>query len=337
MNTLRGASRSWGRLWPAAIAAALTLSATPAGAGGADLQPERLPRGADTALPHVEGNTIVDGRLQIPVEGGRTELLAVAASGYVVRTQVTPGVDGYRVLEVSRDGSTRVLVRRGASHVTVDTGGTHLAWGSLVSDGTTALVVTRIRDGRRVARRVVGYPGGASDIIDFSGRRLLLGRSRSGQTLVWNWSTNHLRTVAPAHRWLHAGNLRADVFSAFRAGDRRCTVVARISRPEQHLWSRCGERVIAISDDGRRLATTERNRDPRWATIRHVRIRTIHGRLLGDYTSSSIDQIQWESPRRVLFTVQGDTHTSTVRCTPRLCKNASDPVAVPVEERRPGA
>lgn len=310
----------------AALAVLLSVTTAPANAAVRDLQPEQLPRGADASVPHVEGNTIVDGDRRIPVEGTNLVLRAVTRTGYIVATQVTRYDNGGRLLKVRRNGSATVLVRSGASEVAVNDAGTHLALGSLVSDGETVLVVRRISDGETVARRFVGYPGGFTDVVDFDGTRLLLSRSRSGQTLVWNWATDQLRTVAAEHRWLHEGNLEADVFAAFRSGSERCMVVARISRPDQVLWKTCGERVIALSDDGRRMVTA--TRDPSYQRITAVTVRTIHGRVLGSYTSREFTGIQWESPRRVIFSVAGETHASTVRCTPKRCKNASDPLPV---------
>ena len=325
--------RNLGLTLTAALCLGLTLTAAPSPAAPTDLRPEQLPRGADARVPHLEGNTLVDGSRRIEVEGVAPELLAVAARGYVVRTRVTKGINGVRVLKVRPNGSTRVLVRRDAYDVTVNDTGTHLAVASLVSDGTTSIAVSRIRDGRRVARREFGYPGGATYIVDFSGQRLLLGRSRSGQTHVWNWASDHVRTVARHHRWLRAGNLEGNVFAAFRTVNERCTVVARISRPGRVLWKNCDERVLSFSEDGRTMATTDRRRDPDYQTVRHVRIRTIRGRLLGDYTASSFREIQWESPRRVLFSVRDTSHTSTVRCTPMRCKNASTPTLIGVRDR----
>ena len=121
-----------------AVAAAGTLAATlvsgPASAATTTLQPAKLPRGADVAIPHLEGKTIVDGTVRIRIKAPTLRLLGTSGTSYVVGTADRQGAHG-QFFRVAPDG-TRTRLGRANVYLT-----------ELSGDGQN-LVSTRIRSRR---------------------------------------------------------------------------------------------------------------------------------------------------------------------------------------------
>ncbi len=76
---MRPLTRTTTALAAAALAGGLsaTLLAAPSAAAAATttINPAKLPRGADVAVPHLEGKTVVDGTVRIPVKAPTVRLL----------------------------------------------------------------------------------------------------------------------------------------------------------------------------------------------------------------------------------------------------------------------
>ena len=68
-------------------ALAATLVAAPASAVPTmTIKPTKLSRGADVAIPHLEGKTVVDGSVRIKVKAPTVRLVGKSGTAYVVGT-----------------------------------------------------------------------------------------------------------------------------------------------------------------------------------------------------------------------------------------------------------
>ena len=69
-------------------AAALTVPAQ-AAAPTVELQPQQLTRGADIAIPHIEGGVFVDGAQRIELPGTEARIIGRSHGGWMVGTHRT--------------------------------------------------------------------------------------------------------------------------------------------------------------------------------------------------------------------------------------------------------
>jgi hypothetical protein len=129
---MRPLSQSLTVLGAAALAA--TLVAGPASAKPAiTLTAGGLSRGADISVPHLEGKTVVDGAVRVPVAGPEVRLLGKSGTTYVVGTTSKRGGHG-RIYRVTATGTKTLLAKAhpymsilsgdGATLVTSRVGGT---------------------------------------------------------------------------------------------------------------------------------------------------------------------------------------------------------------------
>jgi hypothetical protein len=105
-----------------------------------------------------------------------------------------------------------------------------------------------------------------------------------------------------------------------------CTVVSRLSDPEQVLWRSCKERVTDFAPGGQRMATIHILSDgigPDRVTMRKVR-----GRELASYTARWFGAIAWEDDTFLVLYTNGRKKAAWVRCDIADCERASDLRAV---------
>jgi hypothetical protein len=308
-----------------ALTASLAVLAAPAAA--ADLQPGSLPRGADLALPYVEGTTIVDGARVVVVPLTKPVLVAKVRGGYVVGDRRRAEVAFY-----DRDGVKRRLP--GADDDTiVSADGRLYGTASLAGDGFTVVAVRRVEDGKQLAQRsfrswVDTNIGSFAHPIDVDGSRMLIGGS-GGRVVVWDWRRGTTRDVIDDKWHLQVGSLSRGIAAGWTAPGERCTFVARLATPRQRMWKSCDEQVVALSPDGRRMVTTDRRVFLGFGRVRFLVMRTVTGRELGRWTAERFTDIRWETDSAISFRVDGARKTAMVRCTPKRCRAASDPVPLP--------
>ena len=129
-------------------ALAATLFAGPSSAAATTtLNPAKLPRGADVAIPHLEGKTIVDGATRIRFKAPTLRLLGKSGTSYVVGTADRQGAHG-QFFRVQPDG-TRTKLGRADIFQT-----------ELSGDGQS-LVSTRVPSGRKTIVTVWSATSGA--------------------------------------------------------------------------------------------------------------------------------------------------------------------------------
>jgi len=308
----------------ALTASGAALAAPPA---TTEIKPGALQRGADVTIPHLEGKTVVDGDVRIPVKGAVVRLLGRSGAAYVVSTMNKHGSSS-RILRFGADG-TRTVIAKG-----------EVFEAQLSSDGLRVFA-TRYRDRRTVltgwsvatgqvdaTKRFRGYP----KVLDAMGDRVLLGAWGQG-TLSWDLATGSVQRLTK--RVGGAASLEDDLLSTYTTDPYNggCTVVSRISETGDDLWKSCAERVESFAPGGRRMVTVHILSDgigPSEASVR-----TVGGRLLGRYSVQGwFGALTFESPRALLVEVNGQRQATTARCVREVCERAAG--LGPVEPPRAG-
>jgi hypothetical protein len=310
----------------AAVAAGLAatlvaaLVAAPASAvPTTTLNPAKLPRGADVAIPHLEKKTVVDGSVRISVQAPLVRLLGKSGTGYVVGTAKGDGTGG-RFYRYEANGTSVPLMRA------------NIYMSRLSGDGQTVVSVRIPAQRKSIVSAWSATTGDLVaqhtfrdyvDVSDAEGTKVLLGGWKIG-TRLWDTSSDAVALVTK--RITSAADLSADVLASYTGDpyDRGCIVVSSISHPGKRLWKSCDERVEAFNSDGTRMATVDILSDgigPSW-----VGARTITGQKVGAYRVRDgwFGEIGFETTTALLLRTNGPRKAATVRCTGTTCERASD-------------
>jgi hypothetical protein len=297
-------------------------SANAGAAGPVEIVPNRLDRGPDVAVPHVEGRTIVDGDRRIRVQAARVTLLGASGKAYVV---VASDADYERssVLRVRRNGTTKVLLARvNPWAVTMSGDGKHLAVEGGNRPDRTRLAVRSASSGKLVARRNLA---GSVSVLDMQEGRMVLGAWGPNRTLWWNALSDATRRISK--RTGYAADITGDRLASYTrdpyAGG--CSRVTTLSG--KRLWRSCRERVAAFSPEGRRMATVHILSDGLGPT--QVWARKARGRLEATYTTEWFGAIGWENESALLLEANGRRHATTARCAAGECERAEKLRPVP--------
>ncbi len=313
-------------------AASFALAVGPALAA-TTLDPTKLARGADPAVAHVEGKTLVDGAFRVRVRGAYfVTLLGESGSGYVVAKGTRSGKG--TILRIEADGSQRTLA----------VGDPYSS--ALSSDGTTVVVARYKRSatagdrreglGDRVLTVVDATTGAVSgkkafkgypEPLDVTGTRVLLGgfEAPTRGTFAWDLTTGAVTKVS--RRIGTTADAGLDLLVSFTKDPyaNGCTVVSRLSNPAVRLWRSCSDAVAAISPDGSHLATVNILTDGLGPHA--VKVRTLAGAVTGDYKVKRIGyfgNLLFEDADTLLLDTTAGRRTATVRCTAAACDLASD-------------
>ncbi len=292
-----------------------------------EIKPGALPRGADTAIPHLEGKTVVDGDVRVRVRAAAVRLLGRSGSSYVVHTQ-NRDFTVSRLVRLEADGS-RTVIAEGDEGDLVEpllaSDGLRLVAGAYRGKDTT-LRVWSVATGQVEARRHFrGYP----TVLDARGDQVLLGVWERG-TLSWDLSTGSV--VRLTKRVGGSASLEEDLLSTYTADPYQggCAVVSRISDTGDVLWRSCTERVESFAPGGARMVTVHLLSDgigPNQASVR-----TLGGRLVARYTVQGwFGGLTFESSKALLLETNGKKQATTVRCIKADCERAEDlrPVEMP--------
>jgi hypothetical protein len=302
---------------------ALLLAAAPASASvpTTEITPGDLPRGEDIAIPHLEGRVIVDGDTRVRVSAPRVELLGKSGTSYVVHTSSADGSSNGRTYRVLPDGTKTLLGRaKDASELLLTDDGDHLVRTHMLSHERTALRVTDVDSGDVVATRTFGAWLSSLDAAD--GRVVLSGWSPA-RTFWWSFVSDKTRQVVG--RTGGVADIGADRLGSY-TGDPYaggCYVISSLKEPADVLWRTCGERAVAFSPDGHRVATVGIVDDgigPAQVTVRRVN----RGATLARYATKWFGDIRWESATALLLDANGERKSATARCVLTDCERASD-------------
>ncbi|MEJ7833338.1 MAG: hypothetical protein WKF79_10505 [Nocardioides sp.] len=314
----------------ALMAMPLAASAAPAPTDPIELRPGTLERGADVRIPHLEGDTIVDGGTRIPLAGEVYELLGRSGAAYVVVVGNAGGTR-FRTVRVSLGGDPTLLARATTpGQATLSDDGRHLAVERGLTEKDTTIQVVSAQTSQSVARRT--FPGFVS-VLDMSGGRLVLGSWAPNRTFFWNALTGDTRTIVnrPGYVADIAGD-RLAVFTRdpFRGG---CSVVTPLTEVTEVDWRSCEERVDAFSPGGTRMATVHLLADGLGPT--RVWARKTGGKLLAGYTTRWFGLIGWESETALLLETNGRKLATTARCIAADCEAAEDTRPAPTPRVSP--
>lgn len=319
MRTIRRATALLG----AALLGAAVLGSPPTSATGAPtvpLDPARLSRGPDVAVPHVEGDDFVDGARRVDLPGSRAVLLGASGDAYVVGTTGENGIAGRKVIRVEADGSLTPLLTKVSP------------WDLVLSEDGSRLVA--VRYGSRRASRVSVWSATTGEVLARRSFRdyPTVVAARGGKVLLssWNrgvfwWRPGTTRTRTVTQRSGGVASITHDLLATYTDDpyEGGCTVLSRLTRPGRTLWRSCRERVDELSPDGSRMATIGILVDGIGPSS--VTQRTIDGTRLATYSASWFGSFSWESPTAMLLETHGERLSATVRCDLGDCENASDP------------
>jgi len=280
-----------------------------------------LPRGAAVVVPHVEGTTLVDGDLRIPLDADYAFYVGRSGPSYVVETGHSDGSHN-RIVLVGRDGTATRLARAYDFLPGLSDDGQRMVTTRLRRDRTSTLTVRSASTGAPLAQRT--FRGDLAG-LDVDGDRVLLGGSR--RTLLWRTGPDTLEVVSRDQGY--RGDLGSDVVAVFdrstRTDEGACTRILRVST-RRLLTTLCDDLVLAFNADASRMVTTSRYLD---GPISVVRARTVAGRVLGQYRSTrslAVGETRWETTKRLLITLDGPHRSGTVRCSGTTCVLAGGPV-----------
>lgn len=301
-----------------------TASMVPAQAAApVDLQPEDLTRGADIAVPHIEGGDFVDGDRTVDVGGDRAYVLGKSGKAWLVGTSDENGGGKFRIVRVKPDDSIAVI-KRGISffELELSQNGRFFVHPGRGNRKALPIRVFSARNGNlKSEKSFANYP----TVLGMDGPRVLLSTWETG-VQSWDTSSGALTTITTRPAGLvDVGN---DLMTTFTKDpyDGGCVVLSKLSKPKSVVWKSCTERVQAISPDGKRMATIAILSDGIGPSV--VQERTIKGSSLGSYRTGWFGRIAFEDDTDLLLEVNGDTQSATVRCSEGTCENATDPVAV---------
>lgn len=282
------------------------------------LSPNKIERGPDPKIPHVQGTTVVDGTRKVRVSGVQVHLLGKAGTSYIV---VSTGKDGAnpRLLRVRAGQPAKVLAR-----------GEQVREAELSDNGARVALTTRSATSRTTIKVISTSTGGTQrtstfqgsvDKLDFSGDRVLLSTWSPARTFTWNYRTDGRRTIT--NKTGYEGDYSSNRLAYFTADpfEGGCSVLTRITAPTKPIWRSCKDRVEAISPDASRLATVDKLSDG--IGPKRVTMRSGAGTALVTFKTAWFGAIEWETNRAVLLETHGHTRTATVRATATTVNRAS--------------
>jgi hypothetical protein len=314
-------SAGWRRALLALAAVVLTTTGIGAASAAAPetLVLSDLDRGADTAAPFVVGGFLVDGPLRVALPDQLDQLLGMSGDDYVLQGFDTR-IDKQVVVRVSPDGTRHTIAARsslGDARLSAD-GATFVASRAFLTrrtvlaqyDATTGAILAR--------HELRGY----ATVLDYDGDVAVVAGSGEARTSLWDVSTDEVRRLV--RQVAYEADLGADRLARLTSDDYEagCSVVSSISRPRTTLWRSCEEGVRAFSADGSRLVTAYIVSDGPGPV--HVTLRTVTGRLLGDFRAPYLfGHLGFEDADNLLLETYSRRSVAGVRCDADTCERAS--------------
>ena len=308
----------------------VALSSPASAAPTVDVRPLQLPEGDSPTVPYLHRPTdasvsVVDPRtgLKTPVDLVGDELdsftlLGRSGDGFVLRG-TNRNIDD--IVRAQLDVPQKTLKQMYyADKARLSADGRYLLNTATLSSGGIQTQVRNATTGAVVARHTF-KASTRPDPIDVSGTRVLVGGYGAPRTMIWDWKTGTVTTIAS--RAAYAGIFATDRLATYTKDPSQsdaCSVVSTITRPGAQLWRGCTEAVASFAPDGARFATN---------AIEHqnhadvVRRRSLHGTLLTTYTNpDGLRTYAWETNTRILMSSAGDGESWLVRCEVAECERA---------------
>ena len=284
------------------------------------LHPAELDRGPDVPGPHVEGRVLVDGSMRMAFRAPSVTYLGKSGDRYVVHLMRRDGSHA-RVLWITAGEKQKVLVRGlSPASVRLSDDGRELVTTPRQSVSRTTLRVLDARTGHVVRTRT--FPG-VVDVLDASESRTVLGSWSPNRTFWWNYRTDGTKTIN--HRTGYFASITADRVASYTGDPYQggCSVLTDLRARPHRLSRSCSERVVAVTPNGRRVATVGLLSDgpgPSAATVR----RASGGAALVRYEAPYVfGWIRWQDNSTLLLDTFTTRKVTTVRCVLESCERAS--------------
>jgi hypothetical protein len=288
-----------------------------------ELQPDRLARGADVAVPHIEDGDFVDGDRRVELPGTVARMIGRSGDDWLVGTSNVDRKRNRRVVRVAPDGSvTDVLRNIDTSTVILSADGSTLAWQRFVDRGRKVITyAASAADGTALGSK---GPGRHVSLLDVDATRVILGGN--GRVFQWKPASDRSRTLVRKRGGL--ASIEHDLLSIYTKDPYLggCTKLVKLSKPRVKVWRSCRDRVTAVSPDGTQMLTFHILTDGLGPD--EIRLREVDGARLTTFRTGWFSGWAWESPGTLLLDTNGTRKAATVRCTLDACENATDPVKV---------
>ncbi len=306
-----------------AILSALLATVAPT----VSIQPAALDRGPDVPDPHVEGRTLIDGSMRMTFRAPNVTYLGKSGKRYVVHLARRDG-SHRRVLWIRADEKQKVLVRGiDAALVRLSGDGKDLVTTPRQSAARTSLRVLDARTGDLVRART--FPG-IVDVLDADESRAVLGSWSPNRTFWWNYRTDATKQIN--HRAGYFASIRSDRVASYTRDPYQngCSVLTDLRSKPHRLSRSCSERVVAVTPNGRRIATVGLLSDGPGSSAATVR-RARGGAALVRYEAPYVfGRIWWQDNHRLLLDTMTTRKVTTVRCVMETCERASRTTKSPI-------
>jgi hypothetical protein len=227
------------------------------------------------------------------------------------------------VLRVTADGDRETVVPDIDGDLVLSSDGEQLLETVVRSGPRSVVRVHDARTGDRLVRRAFR---GAVQVLDADEERAVLGIGSPDRTLWWHTRTDDTQRIS--RRVGYFADIRAARIATLTGNpyDGGCSVFAPLATPRDALWRSCGQAVLALAPNGRRLLTTHLLMD---GPIGTVRVYGERGRRIATYRSTGwFARGAWESNQELLLTTYGARRAALVRCEGEDCERASRRVGV---------
>jgi hypothetical protein len=307
-------------------AVAATLVASPASAVSTQtLNPSKLPRGDDVAIPHMEGKTVVDGAVRISVKAPKVVLFGKSGTAYIVGTTDKQGNDG-RALRLEANGTSTDLGPTTVYETVLSGDGQSVVSSRSNHGAKTVIKAVSATTGAELAKQ--SFPGYQS-VLDAQGTQILVGSYDGSGTQLWDTGSGTVTAVTK--RSGYRADLSLGLLASFTKDpyDGGCTVLSSITKPGKRLWQSCTDSIVAFSTDGSHVAVADILSDGIGPNA--VTVRTAAGKPIGNYKVNNgwFGELVFESPDELLLETSGPHKTATVRCRRAVCERASELTKTP--------
>lgn len=303
--------------------AALTLAvglASPASAATTEIQPGKLQRGENGAVPHVDGRALVDGDRRFTFVDRELRYLGRSGEDYVVGVWKQGSPRTQKVVRVSPAGErTPVLRRVPVSEISLSQDGEQLVRPRyFYQRKETKVLVWSAHDGSATTTRV--FRGYVHD-LDADGGRMVLSGSMPARTFWWNTANDATRRIS--QRTGYAADIRADRLAVLTGDPYQggCSILSTLAAPDRSLWRSCDQAVTGFSPSGTRVTTVYLQSDGLGPGT--VEVHRTHGKLVDRYSTYFFGEVYWESADTLLMLAHGKTKSAWVRCTGAVCERTS--------------
>ncbi|MFC6288506.1 hypothetical protein ACFP3Q_15720 [Nocardioides sp. GCM10027113] len=305
----------------AALAATLLgglVSPVAAAVPDTEIRPARLERGANGAVPHVDGRRLVDGDLSFRF--GRAELRYLGRTGgdYVVARWGGQSATNRKVIRVSPAGErTTLLSDKPVWEMRLSADGQHLLKSRWISrDHRSVIRLWSAVDGSPAGRR--GFRG-VAEILGADAGRVLLTIARPDRTLWWDTADGSTSRVSD--RAAYTADLRNDRLAVMDGDPYRggCSVLSTISDPSTTIWRSCDRAVAGFAPGGDRLVTVHLLSDGLGPG--ELQLHEGDGTALARYTAYWFSGWTWEGDH-LLMEAHSRRKVAWVRCVLDECERA---------------